>query len=357
MSTQTPATTGPAATSPAPKSSVNRAGLAVADYKGLPSTLCKGCGHDVITNAIITAFYEMGVEPHLVAKMSGIGCSSKTTAYFLSRGWGFNAVHGRMPAVATGAVLANKKLVTIGVSGDGDTASIGMGQFVHMVRRNVPIIYVVENNGVYGLTKGQFSATADQGSKLKSGEINDLPPVDLCTLAIELGCGFVARSFSADRKQLVALLKAAIAYDGTSVLDVMSPCVTFNNHEGSTKSYDYGRDHEGPIHELGFVAGWESPDVEFKDQESIQVALPDGGTIFVRRVDGAHDPRDKAAAFKLLRESNPKTDFLTGLFYLEPGKPSLLGMLKVADEPLAHLPIERTRPPESVLAAIIESLR
>jgi 2-oxoglutarate/2-oxoacid ferredoxin oxidoreductase subunit beta len=357
MSATNPPAASPAPASPAPAANVNRLGLAVADYKGLPSTLCKGCGHDVITNAITSAFYEMGVEPHMVAKLSGIGCSSKTTAYFLSRGWGFNAVHGRMPAVATGAVLANRKLVAIGVSGDGDTASIGMGQFVHMVRRNVPIVYVVENNGVYGLTKGQFSATADQGSKLKSGEINDLPPVDLCTMAIELGCGFVARSFSADRKQLVALLKAAIAYDGTAVLDVMSPCVTFNDHEGSTKSYDYGREHEGPIHELGFVAGWEAPAVEFADGASIQVPMPDGGSVYVRRVGEAHDPRDKDAALKLLREADPKTEFLTGLFYVQTAKPSLHAMLNVVDEPLGTLPIEAVRPPASALAEIIENLR
>lgn len=352
MSTQ-----GPATAQPAPSGNTNRIGLTVADYKGLPSTLCKGCGHDVITNAITSAFHEMGVEPHRVAKMSGIGCSSKTTAYFLSRGWGFNAVHGRMPSVATGAVMANRKLVAIGVSGDGDTASIGMGQFVHLVRRNVPIVYVVENNGVYGLTKGQFSATADQGSKLKTGEVNDLPPVDLCTMAINLGCGFVARSFSADRKQLVALLKAAIAYDGTAVLDVMSPCVTFNNHEGSTKSYDYGRDHQGPIHELGFVPSWEAPDVAFDDNASIRVPLPDGASVVVRRVDKGHDPRDKAGALKILRETDTAKEFLTGLFYLEPGKPSLHGLLHTVEQPLGTLPMERVRPPASALQEIVDSLR
>ena len=340
-----------------PKGNVNRAGLTVADYKGLPSTLCKGCGHDVITNALIAAMFEMGVEPHRVAKMSGIGCSSKTTAYFMNRAWGFNAVHGRMPAVATGAIMANRKLVSVGVSGDGDTASIGMGQFVHMVRRNVPIVYLIENNGVYGLTKGQFSATADQGSKAKGGDVNELPAIDLCTMAINLGCGFVARSFSADRKQLVALLKAAFAYDGTALLDVMSPCVTFNNHEGSTKSYDYGRDHEGRIHELGFVAAWEPPDLEFKDGESIQVPLPEGGTVMVRRVDGAHDPRDKAAALARLRDSDPLKELLTGLFYLEPAKPSLTKALRMVDEPLATLPLERVRPPASALAEIVENLR
>jgi 2-oxoglutarate ferredoxin oxidoreductase subunit beta len=334
----------------------NRIGLTQADYKGGNSTLCKGCGHDVITNAIISAFYEMGVEPHRVAKMSGIGCSSKTPAYFVSRGWGFNAVHGRMPAVATGAMLANRTLLGIGVSGDGDTASIGLGQFMHMVRRNVPLIYVVENNGVYGLTKGQFSATADEGSKLKDGTIMDMPAIDLCTMALELGCGFVARSFSADRKQLVALLKAAIAHRGTSVLDVMSPCVTFNDHEGSTKSYDWGRDHEGPIHELGFVAAWEHPEVEGSETEAIEVPMPDGSTIRVKRVESSHDPRDKEAAFALLRRGTAKKEFLTGLFYVDPQTKGLPDALQLVEEPLATLPGERTRPPRAVLDKINAAL-
>ena len=235
----------------------NRAGLTLADYKGAPSTLCDGCGHDAITAQIIKSFYELGIEPHKVAKMSGIGCSSKTPAYFMSRSHGFNSVHGRMPSVATGVNVANKQLHIIGVSGDGDTASIGLGQFCHMIRRNVPMIYVVENNGVYGLTKGQFSATADIGSKLKSGAVNDLRPIDLCSLAIELGCSFVARSFAGDPKQLVALLKAAGSHKGTAILDVISPCVTFNNHEGSTKSYKYAKEMETPIHELGFIPFYE----------------------------------------------------------------------------------------------------
>src|SRR5881394_1352901 len=234
---------------PAPPKNVNRFGLSIADYKGADSTLCAGCGHDAITAQIIKAFYEYGVEPHRVAKMSGIGCSSKTPAYFLSQSHGFNGVHGRMPALATGVMLANQTLISIGVSGDGDTASIGMGQFVHLLRRNIPMIYIVENNGVYGLTKGQFSATADLGSKKKDGLINELPPIDLCGLAIELGCGFVARSFAGDPKQLVALLKAAASHKGTAVLDVISPCVTFNNHEGSTKSYKYAKEQEVQLHE------------------------------------------------------------------------------------------------------------
>ena len=218
------------ATESAPKE--NRVGLKALDYQGGKSTLCAGCGHDAVSNAIVRAFYEMGVKPESVAKFSGIGCSSKTPAYFLARSHGFNAVHGRMPAVATGAILANHTLKGIGVSGDGDTASIGLGQFMHMIRRNIPLIYIIENNGVYGLTKGQFSATADEGSKLKSGVVNDLPPMDLCALAVQLGCGYVARAFAGDPKQLVSILKGAIAHDGLAVLDVISPCVTFNNHEG-----------------------------------------------------------------------------------------------------------------------------
>src|SRR3989442_15406325 len=226
---------------PVPKT--NRIGLSIAEYKGGKTTLCAGCGHNAISERIIDAMYEMGVSPERVIKPSGIGCSSKAPAYFMSRSHSFNAVHGRMPSVATGAMLANRNLIALGVSGDGDTASIGVGQFVHLMRRNLPIIYIIEDNGVYGLTKGQFSATADLGSKLKTGVINDLPPIDTCALAILLGATYVARSFSGDKKQLLALLKGALAHNGTSMLDVISPCVTFNDHEGSTKSYSYVKDH------------------------------------------------------------------------------------------------------------------
>src|SRR4051812_46368913 len=229
---------------PTPKT--NRIGLTVIEYKGGKTTLCAGCGHNAISERIIDAMYEMGVNPHQVAKMSGIGCSSKSPAYFMGKSHSFNSVHGRMPSVTTGAMLANKDLIALGVSGDGDTASIGVGQFVHLMRRNLPMIYIIEDNGVYGLTKGQFSATADIGSKLKTGVINDLPPIDTCALAIELGATFVGRSFSGDKKQLSAMLKAAIAHRGTSMIDVVSPCVTFNDHEGSTKSYKYMKDHEEP---------------------------------------------------------------------------------------------------------------
>src|SRR5215470_6763228 len=232
------ATTTPTPT-PAPGPKTNHIGLTVLDYRGGKTTLCAGCGHNAISERIIDAMYEMGVQPENVAKLSGIGCSSKSPAYFMNRSHSFNAVHGRMPSVATGAMLANHNLMALGVSGDGDTASIGMGQFVHLMRRNLPIIYIIEDNGVYGLTKGQFSATADLGSKLKTGVLNDLPAIDTCALAIQMGATFVARSFSGDKKQLLTMLKAAIAHKGTVMLDVVSPCVTFNDHEGSTKSYKY----------------------------------------------------------------------------------------------------------------------
>src|ERR1700733_2718492 len=250
-----------------PPKKVNHIGLEVVQYKGGKTTLCAGCGHNSISERIVEAFYDLGVNPYTVAKFSGIGCSSKSPAYFLGLSHGFNAVHGRMPAIATGALLANKNLLGLGVTGDGDTASIGIGQFMHLVRRNMPMIYVIENNGVYGLTKGQFSATADVGSKLKTGVINDLPPFDCCALALKWGATFVARSFSGDKKQLQALLKAAIVHDGLSVIDVVSPCVTFNDHEGSTKSYSYMKEHEMTLHELDFVPSYEEISVEIPEGE------------------------------------------------------------------------------------------
>ena len=341
----------------APKT--NKIGLTVKDYRGGASTLCKGCGHDVITNTIVSAFYEMGVEPHMVAKLSGIGCSSKTPAYFLNGAWGFNSVHGRMPSIATGVAMANRELLNIGVSGDGDTASIGMGQFVHLLRRNTPVIYLVENNGVYGLTKGQFSATADEGSVSKGGALNDLPAIDLCTMAIELGCGFVARSFSGDRKQLLQILKAAIAFGGTCMIDILSPCVTFNNHAGSTKSYDYGKDHEGPIHEVGFVPHWEEPQVEFEEGGTVEVPLPDGGVVWVKPLEETnHDPRDKAAALKLLHEDYQNEHmYNTGIMYLDPSRQSLQDDMDLPAEPLWNMPIEKLRPSREALDEIVESLR
>jgi len=334
----------------------NRLGLTVKEYGGLKSTLCVGCGHDVITKQITQAFYEMGVEPHRVAKLSGIGCSSKTTAYFVERGHGFNAVHGRMPAVGTGVMLANRSLLSIGVSGDGDTASIGAGQFVHLLRRNIPMIYVVENNGVYGLTKGQFSATADLGSKLKSGVINDLPAIDLCSLAIELGCSFVARSFSGDMKQLVALLKAAIAHRGTSLLDVISPCVTFNNHDGSTKSYKWSKDHEEPIQEIGFVPYFEDVTIEQIPGQTQEVEMHDGSKLRLKALRADYDARDRRQAMNLLADARAKQEFLTGLMYINEETPDFLTQLNMIDEPLATLPESKTRPPKSALDAIMAEL-
>src|ERR1700760_2156040 len=258
---------------PTPGPKTNHIGLTVLDYRGGKTTLCAGCGHNAITERIIDAMYEMGIQPENVAKMSGIGCSSKTPAYFLNRAHGFNSVHGRMPSVATGVALANQKLMLIGVSGDGDTASIGIGQFVHLMRRNLPIIYIIEDNGVYGLTKGQFSATADLGSKLKTGVINDLPPIDTCALAIQLGATFVAWSFSGDKKQLSAMLKAAIAHKGTVMLDVVSPCVTFNDHEGSTKSYKYVKEHEETLQDVSFVPHFEDIAVEYDPGTTVEVTM------------------------------------------------------------------------------------
>src|SRR6202167_2340286 len=296
-------------TSPAPKT--NRIGLPVIDYRGGKTTLCAGCGHNAISERIIDAMFQMGVEPERVMKLSGIGCSSKSPAYFLSRSHSFNSVHGRMPSVSTGAILGNHTMMALGVSGDGDTASIGMGQFVHLLRRNLPMIYIIEDNGVYGLTKGQFSATADLGSKLKTGVINDLPPIDTCSLAIQLGATFVARSFSGDKKQLQAILKTAIAHDGTVMLDVVSPCVTFNDHEGSTKSYKYVKDHEETLQEMSFVPHFEEIDVDYDPGTTVNVTMHDGSSLRLRKLEEDYDPTDRIAAMKRLSEAHDKSEVVT----------------------------------------------
>ena len=273
---------------------VNRIGLEPQIYKGGKTTLCAGCGHNAISERIIDAFYEMGIDPKQVVKLSGIGCSSKSPAYFLGGSHGFNAVHGRMPSVGTGAMLANQKLIAIGVSGDGDTGAIGIGQFVHLMRRNLPIIYIIEDNGCYGLTKGQFSPTADLGSKLKNGVVNDLPPIDTCALAIELGATFVARSFSGDKKQLLALLKAALSHRGTVMLDVISPCVTFNDHEGSTKSYAYVKEHDDPLEEVSFVPFFEDITVDYDPGTTQEVKMHDGSRLLLKKLDESYDPDRQA---------------------------------------------------------------
>lgn len=335
----------------------NRIGLSVMDYRGSKSTLCAGCGHNAISERIIDAFYEMGIEPEHVAKLSGIGCSSKSPAYFLSRAHSFNAVHGRMPAIATGAAVANHKMLYIGVSGDGDTASIGMGQFVHLMRRNLPMIYIIEDNGVYGLTKGQFSATADMGSRLKSGTVNELPAIDTCALAIELGATFVARSFSGDKKQLAALLKAAIAHNGTVLLDVISPCVTFNDHEGSTKSYKFMKDHEEPLHDINFVPAFEEIDVEYEEGTGVDIELHDGSKMHLTKLEEDFNPTNRIEALKRLAEARENNEVLTGLFYLNANQPSFTDMLNLVDHPLGTLPQETLRPGKTVLDALMDEYR
>jgi 2-oxoglutarate/2-oxoacid ferredoxin oxidoreductase subunit beta len=345
------------ATIPTAEPKTNRIGLTVVEYKGAKTTLCAGCGHNAISERIVDAMYEMGVQPERVAKLSGIGCSSKSPAYFMSRSHSFNAVHGRMPSIATGALLANQKLIALGVSGDGDTASIGIGQFVHLMRRNLPLIYIIEDNGVYGLTKGQFSATADIGSKLKTGVINDLPPIDTCALAIQLGASFVGRSFSGDKRQLLAMLKAAIAHRGTVMLDVISPCVTFNDHEGSTKSYKYIKDHDEPLQEINFIPSFEEIDVDYDPGTTVDVTMHDGSHLRLRKLAEDYDPRDKLRAISTLLEAHEKGETLTGVFYIDPHKPTFMDLLHVTDEPLATLPAEAVRPTESVLGEVMESFR
>jgi 2-oxoglutarate ferredoxin oxidoreductase subunit beta len=340
-----------------PPKKVNHIGLEVVQYKGGKTTLCAGCGHNSISERIVEAFYDLGVNPYSVAKFSGIGCSSKSPAYFLGLSHGFNGVHGRMPAIATGAMLANRTLLGLGVTGDGDTASIGLGQFMHMVRRNIPLIYVIENNGVYGLTKGQFSATADLGSTLKTGLANDLPPFDCCALALKWGATFVARSFSGDKKQLQAIMKTAIAHRGLSVIDVISPCVTFNDHTGSTKSYSYMKDHEEVLQELDFVPFFEDISVEIPEGEVRDVEMHDGSHLRIRKLQRDFDVTDRFKALQALEETEARGEVLTGVLYLNTSKPTFLDLLNLVDEPVATLPESKVRPSKSVLDAVMEELR
>jgi 2-oxoglutarate ferredoxin oxidoreductase subunit beta len=344
-------------TTATPAAPTNKIGLTKQEYVGSKSTLCAGCGHDSITAQLINAAWEMNIEAHKVGKYSGIGCSSKTPAYFFNQAWGFNSVHGRMPAVATGASMANKELMNIGVSGDGDSMSIGLGQFCHLVRRNNQILYIIEDNGVYGLTKGQFSATADKGSVLKHGSVNHLEPIDPVTLAIELGCGFVARSFSGNPKQMNAILKAAMAYKGTAVIDIISPCVTFNNHDSSTKSYKNVKDHEMPLHELNFVQFAELEQVEIEAGAAETVTFPDGSKVTFRNIHDGYDATDPLAAMKAIKESHERGEFLTGLLYVNPTKPDFNTVLNTVDTPLAHLDLNALKPSKAVLDEIMESLK
>ena len=340
---------------PGPKK--NRLGLQVLDYRGGKTTLCAGCGHNAISERIVDAMYEMGVAPERVMKLSGIGCSSKTPAYFMNRAHSFNSVHGRMPSVATGALMANHTMMGLGVSGDGDTASIGFGQFAHVMRRNLPLIYIIEDNGVYGLTKGQFSATADLGSTLKTGVINDLPPIDTCVMAVELGATFVGRSFSGDKKQLLAMLKAAIAHRGTVMLDVISPCVTFNDHEGSTKSYKFMQEYDEPINEVGFVASFDEIDVDYDSGQIYDVQMHDGSNLRLRKLHEDYDPTNRAEAVRTLMEAEEKNEVLTGVFYINTQKPTFTDLLNLVDEPLGTLPESLTRPPKSALDSLMANLQ
>jgi len=344
------------ASGPQSGAKVNRIGLERLDYKGSPSTLCKGCGHDSISARIISVAYELSLRPTQVIKLSGIGCSSKTPAYFLNQAHGFNGLHGRMPSLATGATLANRTLTAIGISGDGDTGSIGIGQFVHMCRRNIPVVYIIENNGVYGLTKGQFSATADEGQKLKYAGLNELPPIDACLMAIAAGAGFVARSFAGDPRQVEALLKAALSHRGTAVLDIISPCVTFNNDEDSTKSYPYGKAHEEVINDFTFIPAREEITVDYAEGETIDVHMHDGAILRLRKLDERHDPTDRVAAMRLLEEAHEKREFITGLLYINESRPSFPELEHLPQTPLAHLPEQRVRPSREALAQIMARL-
>ncbi len=345
----------PATTASATK--VNRLGLERADYKGLESTLCAGCGHDSIAAHIMTACYELGLPPEMVAKFSGIGCSSKSPAYFMSRSWAFNGLHGRMPSIATGALMANHKLYGLGLSGDGDSGSIGLGQFKHVLRHNVRMVYIVENNGVYSLTKGQFSPTADIGQKVKYGGQNKLLPIDLCLEAIAAGCGFVARSFAGDPKQVLALIKAAFGHRGTALLDIISPCVTFNNQEESTKSYGWGKTHEERINDFNFIAPQEEITVDYAPGEVREVTLHDGSKMRLKKLDKTnHDPTDKYAALRLLDEAREKQYFITGLIYVDARRPSLAELEGLGNTPLVHVPDARLRPSKESLDKIVAGL-
>ena len=332
----------------------NHLGLSKADYQGGPTTLCPGCGHNAISNHIIQACYEAGVDPAMLGKFSGIGCSSKTPAYFGSQAHAFNSAHGRMPSVTTGALVANHKLVGLSVSGDGDTASIGIGQFIHVIRRNLDMVYIIENNGVYGLTKGQFSATADLGSVLKKGAENPFEPVDLCGLAIELGCGFVARSFSGDKKQLVPLIQAALSYRGTAVIDVVSPCVTFNDHSGSTKSYEYVKEHDQPLQELDFIPHFDEIEVDYTG--AIDVELHDGSHLKLKKLDNEYECRVRLEAMRQIKLTHDAGQLPTGLLYYNDEKTPFDEVLNLSDTPLSLLPTEDLRPTQEQFDAVIQNL-
>jgi len=335
----------------------NALGFTHRDYEGKVSTLCAGCGHDSITGSIIEACFQLSIEPHRVAKISGIGCSSKTPDYFLGNSHGFNSVHGRMPSVLTGANLANRDLIYLGVSGDGDSASIGFGQFAHAIRRGVNMVYIVENNGVYGLTKGQFSATADRGSKSKRGIVNNDNAIDLVAIALQLGASFVGRSFSGDKTQLTPLIKAAIEHKGAAFIDVISPCVAFNNHAGSTKSFDYVREHNEAVNRLDFITGREPIKIDYAPGSVEMVEQHDGTTLALRKLDSEYDVHDRGAAMTFVQHHAAKGQVVTGLLYVEPESEDLHGHLNTVDTPLNALREKELCPGSAALDKINASLR
>jgi len=334
------------------RSQVNLVGLTKNDYRGYPSSLCQGCGHNSISSQIISACYELNIVPEKVVKFSGIGCSSKSPYYFLNRSFGFNGLHGRMPSLATGALFGDTSLKGIGLSGDGDTASIGMGQFKHIIRRNVPMVYIVENNGVYGLTKGQFSATADEGLKLKRQGTNPYLPVDIAWEALVGHATFVARSFAGDPKQVRELIKAAISHNGIAMLDIISPCVTFNNQDNTVHSYSWGKEHEVALHDLSYVPPAEEIMVDYEDGQIKEVTMHDGSMVLLKKLERDYDPTNRAEAIRVLEESNKECCLITGLIYIDESKPTLFERYDLPDEPLNRLTEERLRPSRETIEKV-----
>jgi len=335
----------------------NKLGMTFDDYEGVMSTLCAGCGHDSITGAIIQTVFDLNIEPHRMIKLSGIGCSSKTPAYFASQSHGFNSVHGRMPSVATGANAANSELLCLGVSGDGDTLSIGMGQFTHAIRRNLNMLYIIENNGVYGLTKGQFSASADVGSTAKKGTPNVQTPIDPCAVAISLGATFVARSFSGDKDQLVPLLKAGLMHRGFAMIDVISPCVTFNDHEGSTKSYMSTRETKREAVYTDYIAPFAEIEVEYDKGTSIEVDLHEGGKVVLRKADNSYSPLDRGQSYKIIKDASDQGELLTGLLYIDESRPDFAETENTICKPLNQVTFEDLCPGSKALNKLLDDYK
>jgi 2-oxoglutarate ferredoxin oxidoreductase subunit beta len=345
-------TTQTAPVAPAARGQVNTVGLLKTDYRGLQSTLCQGCGHNSIASQIIAACYELNIIPENLVKFSGIGCSSKSPTYFLSRSFGFNGLHGRMPSLATGALFGDHTLKAMGVSGDGDTASIGMGQFKHAVRRNLPLVYIVENNGVYGLTKGQFSATAELGLYLKKQGKNPYMPIDIAWEALVSNATFVGRSFAGDPKQVKELIKAAFSHHGVAVLDIISPCVTFNNQDTAMHSYAWGKEHEVALHDLSFVPPAEDIMVDYEEGEAKEVTMHDGSMVVLKKLGRDYDPTNRSEAMRVLEEANAKQWLITGLIYIDEENPTLVDLYDLPDTPLNRLPESRIRPSRESLEKI-----